>query len=404
MAIIDGVPGLEATIEVDGVQATEYNPPFHDTSLANTSKHDYHRWDKAYKRASEAAKSKKTLYRPHAVKYIVAKPGAPFNFRFKRRPEFIREKQASGIFIQVYVDGFQSRACRNDDGVPRAVTWDVAIPHLISGRAGSNAGAQTHWLRFKNIQTDEAGNASPEEINSQRERVREMGVLRLECFHMRHLDVSDPGVQVDAPDDTEVGTVPEEALKGKTIDCAVGFDTEPDTNGIPFTRVMDLDEEKRPFAVFEFRYRSREGLIQEGILPRLRRTQRPREQSPVLLEGSPAPADIVREMSEEEVRRLAQQLLEERGNGSRRSRAPSAVTPRSQRRHVRRERSESPNGSRASRAPSTVTPGSQRRRVRRDRSESPSGSGNSDTPRSAGQYKTRRLGNGRVQIDLTDDE
>ncbi|RYP53125.1 hypothetical protein DL769_010561 [Monosporascus sp. CRB-8-3] len=89
-------------------------------------------------------------------------------------------------------------------------------------------------------------------------------------------------------------TVPvhEKALKGQCVTNRVDY--VPGKPGIPTPqRQVDVYQDllKRPFAVFEFRYRSREGLIAEGIIPR------------------PTPMD---DMDEQQLRQFALKLYREK--------------------------------------------------------------------------------------------
>ncbi|RYP08726.1 hypothetical protein DL764_001746 [Monosporascus ibericus] len=112
----------------------------------------------------------------------------------------------------------------------------------------------------------------------------------------------------------------EKALKGRAvthkIDCA------PGKPGIPSRpRQVDAyqDPLKRPFAVFEFRYRSREGLIAESVIPR------------------PTPMG---DMDEQQLRQFALQLY--RGKEDRDMSVKSEVkTGREARGRVKRRREES---------------------------------------------------------------
>lgn len=115
MAIIDGIPGLEATIEIDGVVAREFDPP-DDESRPAAPAEDYFMLSTYRNRASPETRRKHGVnYRPHVIKYIEAKPEATFNFCLKRSAEFERAEGASGISWSVKVDGTEGSTNYSDE-------------------------------------------------------------------------------------------------------------------------------------------------------------------------------------------------------------------------------------------------------------------------------------------------
>ncbi|KAJ1553047.1 hypothetical protein HK405_009121, partial [Cladochytrium tenue] len=71
MAVIDVVPGLQVTIEVDGATATEYDDPKRD------------KWQIPHLDVAENDDDTPPAY---VVKYIESKPGASFRFRINKTP------------------------------------------------------------------------------------------------------------------------------------------------------------------------------------------------------------------------------------------------------------------------------------------------------------------------------
>jgi hypothetical protein len=77
MAVLPDIEGLEVTIEVDGETAKEYDP-CDDGDGDPPADLKFHIPD-----GQREADGK-----PYLVKYIEAKPGAPFHFHIKRLPNF----------------------------------------------------------------------------------------------------------------------------------------------------------------------------------------------------------------------------------------------------------------------------------------------------------------------------
>ncbi|KAK3392737.1 hypothetical protein B0H63DRAFT_1035 [Podospora didyma] len=65
-----------------------------------------------------------------------------------------------------------------------------------------------------------------------------------------------------------VEKVAEKALKGKELNCLAGFTTVAVSGPARQPSPASNDAKKRPFAVFEFHYRTMDGLIKEGVIPR----------------------------------------------------------------------------------------------------------------------------------------
>jgi hypothetical protein len=76
MAILDSIPGLEVYIKVDGSRATEYDDPDGEAQGKDLGRFD--------------VPADHSQQPPYVIKYIEAKPGAPFSFCIATEQHFHR--------------------------------------------------------------------------------------------------------------------------------------------------------------------------------------------------------------------------------------------------------------------------------------------------------------------------
>ncbi|KAK5656938.1 hypothetical protein OQA88_3460 [Cercophora sp. LCS_1] len=187
-------------------------------------------------------------------------------------------------------------------------------------------------------------NFSKDAIQEQISQAKDIGVIRVNVFHMKASNVV--ARELYRTTTHKTATLAEKALKGKAVDAQLGLDTKP-FGSTTIYRNEDIfhDSQKRPFAVFDFWYRTKEGLYKEGILER------------------PRTPDQIDAMNEDGLRRLARELLEKQATGE------------------TRVKSENGDG----------------RAVKRERAETMS---DAEFLR---RYKGRKMEGGKIEIDLTDD-
>ncbi|KAK3683952.1 hypothetical protein B0T22DRAFT_266766 [Podospora appendiculata] len=338
MAVITELPGIEAIIVVNGTAAKEYV----DTDA--DEKQDRHDC-------------------PTVVQYIESVPGASFAFRFVKDKNF--RHSSHHIAIKFSVDGMQS-GLKHVDYTSHNKKWETTKGYLTLGNPKD--GYQRGRFQFAKLDVVNDDDLSDEEKKkSLSERAKNLGTLKVLIYHMK------PSVELRGPPKTfdrglVVMKVAEKALKGRAIDCRTNFDCVPRSSRRPSeTRPAFEDPERRPFAIFEFRYRSKEGLMQEGIIPR------------------PRPADEVDDMSEAEARRLAREFLELRRVSPLDLARPSL--PRTRLAHRIKAKSENED---------VKVKTETKRGIKRESSEM------GDTTFMS-RYKARRLDGGSLEVDLTDD-
>ena len=132
MAIIPWIKGLEATVEVDGQTAQEYDPPEREP-IPGTM--EFHELDQ------ERGDGDRFV-----VKYIEVKPGAPFKFRIKKSAEFEPHYHGTHkIGFQVMVDGQFKPTLSAEGSIPGEAHHRCPCVHRIDSiRAGSD---KNGWVR-----------------------------------------------------------------------------------------------------------------------------------------------------------------------------------------------------------------------------------------------------------------
>jgi hypothetical protein len=134
MAVIPSIPGLEATIVVNGVTAVEYQNP--DAEESHTMARE--EFDLPVPYDDQAL--------PYVVKYIETKPGSPFKFHVNKKVWF--RQRNHHIAYRVSLDGHnlglrhqpaESRRCKKRE-------WDAATNGYFTGNP--TAGYETHFFQF----------------------------------------------------------------------------------------------------------------------------------------------------------------------------------------------------------------------------------------------------------------
>ncbi|KAK4446405.1 hypothetical protein QBC34DRAFT_383296 [Podospora aff. communis PSN243] len=292
MAVLPGLEGLEVTIEVDGKTVQEYDPC--DDSDGNPPEAlKFHVPDAPHQADRKS----------HVVKYIESKPGVPFRFRIKRLPSF--RHQSHHIAFRYHVDDMSSALCHDESvtTTDKNTTWEMMKDGFRLYR-GKEEGWVDYNFYFKElvIDVDAEGTISSAESEQEVKRVKKLGVLRVGFWHMKYgAHIEYEPIQRDALH-FATHVLSERIVKGKTIDTQASFKERKSSWQTPNTKIPDLYQNslKRPFAMFEFRYRTMDGLMKGGIVPR----PSPEHPSP----ERPSIKQLAQTMSEAEARPLAQGL------------------------------------------------------------------------------------------------
>ncbi|KAK3397457.1 hypothetical protein B0T20DRAFT_469797 [Sordaria brevicollis] len=247
MAILLCLPGLEVAIEVDGQRAREYNVDPEEVQKCAPNELSFHRIPQTDRHV------------PYVLKYIEAKPGKPFcfvldatNFNVKF-DDMVGAKEAK-ISTQVSMDGFKTRTRRMLIG--RVVKRDCC-------KTGNDAsGWKKHTFRFGRLNVVE-GNPGTSQLRPQ--QAQQCGSLKVILF--LKVDTGRFALSKGSSGPMPIHSIGEKELKGRAVDSKVEFDSEPTDRPRSVEQHQFVDPQYRPIAVFEFRYRTMEGLHQELIVP-----------------------------------------------------------------------------------------------------------------------------------------
>ncbi|EGZ76105.1 hypothetical protein NEUTE2DRAFT_50274 [Neurospora tetrasperma FGSC 2509] len=238
MAILTCLPGLEVAVEVDGQRAHEYEAD-PDEAESRAKEISYHSFQQTPDHKV-----------PYVLKYIEAKPGRPFAFILDAT-NFHDFKTEPKIYWNFSMDGFRTSYKRMSVGIENKRS------HC---RTGSQAtGWRRHSFHFGSLDVRKGD-------NTQAEAARHYGTLVVNLY----LRVKTGRVisfrDIDGP--IPILSVGEKDLKGKAVDSKVSFESEPIDRPGQVAISRNVDPHNRPIAIFEFRYRTMEGLLQEGIVSR----------------------------------------------------------------------------------------------------------------------------------------
>ncbi|KAL8294744.1 hypothetical protein RB597_008511 [Gaeumannomyces tritici] len=246
MAISDRIPGLEVTVKVDGERATEH--------------HD----DAAYDEPCAVKLDSPDGVR--VVKYIEATSGAPFSVHIKRTSGF--NFRGNHIGWSVAVDGGQ--LCKKQEVSPRTrkrgAEWSSEMTGYFKGDSVSGF-IKKRW-KFGDLDIVSADtHITAEMMAKQMLLAKSLGVITVGVYHLLRPNRVKPW-RAKPHDDINTGPINEKALKGRALSLKTTADAEPGVR--PARRDIYnyrfMDPEQRPFAVFEFRYRTKGDLIKEAIL------------------------------------------------------------------------------------------------------------------------------------------
>ncbi|EGO53812.1 hypothetical protein NEUTE1DRAFT_151030 [Neurospora tetrasperma FGSC 2508] len=244
MAILTGYPELEITVEVDGQRAQEYDAPA-DEVEARAKEIDFHSITHVPIQESGS---------PFTIKYIESMPGKPFVFKLDSTKFSIpsHDGQKHKAEYQCFLDGIPTGYYSLPGGTK--TTRDSSL-------SGNNeSGWKLHRFQFSTLELVEGA------AETQGDRTKQFGTLSVKLWHA--IDSGRTSVLKPLDDPVSVQSVSETALKGKSVDSKVHFNSELISGPKKVHRFEHVDPDQRPFAIFEFRYRTMEGLMSEGIVPR----------------------------------------------------------------------------------------------------------------------------------------
>ncbi|KAL1838551.1 hypothetical protein VTJ49DRAFT_2549 [Mycothermus thermophilus] len=274
MVAIPSVPSLDVEIVVDGKPARVYRSP--DWNVCPLSRTSFHL----------PTGSKGSL--PYKFRYIEAKPDKQFYVWLRTVPEF--QQWSHHVAFEILVDGKLAAIVhqRKEDTTVNGVWWNS-----VHGPEKLTPGGDDVALHFQFAEL-EIVNSTRHLSARQRDLATHGGTVTVRCFHMNYCPPVPPTRSQEEYKTWGIPGLPEWARRDRTMDCVTRLvPSECAARRGPVLAMNYSDPGRRPFAIFEFRYRFRGTLIREGIMP------------------PPTIADHVRDMYEHEVRQRLIQVLEE---------------------------------------------------------------------------------------------
>ncbi|KAI7909227.1 hypothetical protein M0657_011929 [Pyricularia oryzae] len=204
----------------------------------------------------------------HIVRYIEAKSGEPFAVRVVRTPDFVRKSHHIACDIHTTKDNYAVFS-ETSRGGPLENTWDqVTSCHAVINSDGQLITQKWHFASLE-VDTDDQ-DLSAEEMEKHLEQVKSLASITVKLYHMKK---AGGGYFRSVVEFTRNPTkFPRKPSKARLWDSQQGtcYNNTIKENFPTRTREVRVynDCRERPFAVFEFRYRTRENLYQEGILER----------------------------------------------------------------------------------------------------------------------------------------
>ncbi|KXH45320.1 hypothetical protein CSAL01_08488 [Colletotrichum salicis] len=276
MAVIDELKGVKVTFQVNGQDAVEYDD-------LDSLEHDVNR-----KNADSRTSN-----------YVASKDDAYFSLKYEVNTAHQWENQDRALSFVLYVDG------KHIDGVvceatrfihrDRYYIWSEVVE---GSRERSSAFRAERLNKFKFSKVTTIDDATKERVQGDSKKAMSLGVIEVFVYSMV---ITGARFYADSSRrDTRNSNfdIAEKALKGRAVSHGTSFadgGVVSQRTSISGRRLND----GVPIACFTFKYRSRDALQKELIIPR-----------------SPSP-EAIDELSEAEIRRLAAERLDEINNGRR---------------------------------------------------------------------------------------
>ncbi|KAI5928446.1 hypothetical protein F4810DRAFT_4894 [Camillea tinctor] len=262
MAIIEAIPGIEVTIQVNGQKAVEYDDP-------------------------HASEQESFADCPISCKYIESIDDATFRASITASQAYSWRHHAFAATL--YADGQRVGSHVMEKSYDEHRTSLGGFAHFDS--------AKQQWYRryckFAAISTVDS--SVQDRVQKDQKLVASLGILEVRLRYVRVLGrySRSPGSSEDDP----LGArheVSEKSLKGKAISHGTAFSSGKKTHVPLNVNTENIPGERSYFGVYRFYYRSKEALKQELIIPR-----------------SPSPAHGISGLSQAEIERLARERLDQ---------------------------------------------------------------------------------------------
>ncbi|CAJ2511603.1 Uu.00g072280.m01.CDS01 [Anthostomella pinea] len=244
MAIIPGFPGVEVTIAVGELVVHEYSDP------AGGKRGVLGAIGDAIKRIS---------------KFIEAKDKEGFVIRLKVTSDYDWRHKNHSLNIAVLIDGkwVKGELCRSHNTHTRP--WERDISHRIIKNPLAQTGYVSQTFEFTTIKHIE--NAAEDQIDEDALLAKQLGSIEVLFYRTVETDGREIMPPPSGNEDKEVA-VSTESMKGMALSHGTSYANTTPTLKPSYVKCDNIEEDHGPIAVFQFNYRSREALIQEGVSPR----------------------------------------------------------------------------------------------------------------------------------------
>ncbi|KAK2001852.1 hypothetical protein LX36DRAFT_652853 [Colletotrichum falcatum] len=295
MAIIRDFPGVKVTVRVDGQDAIEYDDP---DGLENDPNLKSARW--------------------RTFRYVESKDDAFFSIHYQVDNCYRWEGPDHAFALTLYIDGKRvdgvvCEAKRFLNSNPFYV-WENTIEGSRQGSSTVLGHVRLNKFKFSKVTTlDDAAN---DRVKADTKKAKSMGVIEVFIYPMIITGPSRYTGRDHHYAQNDNFEIAEKALKGRAVSHGTSFADGGFVSQRPTVSAEYLNY--NPIAAFSFKYRSRDALHKELIIPK-----------------SPSPEPIAG-LSEAEIRRLAVERLEDINN----HRSSSNVKRESNRQIIKREYAE----------------------------------------------------------------
>ncbi|KAB5582771.1 hypothetical protein GE09DRAFT_1278133 [Coniochaeta sp. 2T2.1] len=200
-------------------------------------------------------------------KYIESEDEIEYSIRCQALPghRYLPNKEGNALEFCIIIDGnpLWTQFLEHDDWGSRGTSYTV------DGAPTGPDWSMHNRFRFSAIRTNDDANTST--TQEDKKQARELGLIRVEV--RRCVEVEQPeGLDLDSESESKTSnlSLAEEALKGRAV--SLGTTLSPATPVTDETTMTDyftqLVDDEHPYAIFNFKYRSRDDLRYEQILPR----------------------------------------------------------------------------------------------------------------------------------------
>ena len=208
MAVIDSIPGLEVTVEINKKKAREYKDDPSDDPGADAPDLD----TRGYL-AQDAPNH-------YMVRYIEAKPGELFGIKVHRSPNFKHVGHHIGVRVSVGSCRVSISQDKTRASVRKPVPTSWTHKHNAVLTGSEKDGFRTNSFIFDNLSVvdQEYTNATIREHHLK--EAKRIGIIKVKVFNMKYSDQYQEahcGTGLEA-----ITRVDEKALKGKAVDCTHG--------------------------------------------------------------------------------------------------------------------------------------------------------------------------------------